>query len=46
MLEDLVAAAVGDALRQYRARYGVTSEEQMKRTMAGQDLGSLLGGLG
>jgi nucleoid-associated protein EbfC len=45
MLEDLVAAALGDALRQYRGHYGATSEEQMQKLMAGKDLSSLLGGL-
>jgi DNA-binding protein YbaB len=43
MLEDLVAAAVGDALRQYRARYGVSSQESMQKLMGGADLGGLMG---
>jgi len=46
MLEDLVAAAVSDALRQYRARFGATSAEQAQKMMSGQGgLGSLLSGL-
>jgi nucleoid-associated protein EbfC len=45
MLEDLVAAALGDALRQFRTRYGVTSDEQMQKMLAGKDVSSLLGGL-
>lgn len=45
MLEDLIAAAFNDALRQYRARYGATAQEQMQKLMAGSDLTSLLGGL-
>lgn len=42
MLEDLVAAAITDALRLYRQRYGATAEEQMQKMMAGADLGSLM----
>jgi nucleoid-associated protein EbfC len=42
MLEDLVAAAITDALRLYRQRYGATAEEQMQKLMAGADLGSLM----
>lgn len=42
MLEDLVAAAVNDALRLYRAKYGATAEEQMQKMMAGADLGALM----
>ncbi len=49
MLEDLVAAAFDDALRQYKAKYGATVDEQMQKMMAGQDLmglmGPLMGGL-
>src|SRR5689334_14623980 len=45
MLEDLVAAAVNDVLRQYRARYGGSAQEQMQKLMAGQDLTGLIGGL-
>ncbi len=41
MLEDVVAAAVNDALRQYRARFGTTAQEQMQKLMAGKDLGGL-----
>ena len=33
MLEDLVAAAVGDALRQHRDRFGGTPEEQMQKIL-------------
>jgi DNA-binding protein YbaB len=46
MLEDLIAAAVEDALRQYRERFGVSAEEQMQRTLGGDGgLGSLFAGL-
>lgn len=43
MLEDLVAAAVGDALRRWRERYGATPEEQMQKVMAQMDMGALMG---
>ena len=49
MLEDLIAAAFGDALRRWKERYGATPDEQLSKLMAGSDmsaLGSLLGGLG
>jgi DNA-binding YbaB/EbfC family protein len=50
MLEDLIQAAMNDALRQYKQRYGATAEEQMQKLLGGSDmggmLGSLLGGLG
>lgn len=42
MLEDLVAAAMNDALRLYRQRYGATAEEQMQKLMAGADLGAMM----
>jgi DNA-binding YbaB/EbfC family protein len=45
MLEDLVAAALGDALRQWRTRFGVGPEEQIQRLLAQSDLGRLLGPL-
>lgn len=45
MLEDLVAAAVGDALRQYRTRFGASAQEQVQKLLAGKDLGGLLGPL-
>ncbi len=45
MLEDLVAAALADALRQWRGRFGASPEEQIQRMLAGSDLGSLLGPL-
>src|SRR4051812_40516998 len=45
MLEDLVQAAVTDALRQYRQRYGATAEEQMQKLMSGSDLSAMLGPL-
>jgi DNA-binding protein YbaB len=31
LLEDLIAAALSDALRQHRERYGATPDEQMQR---------------
>ena len=43
MLEDLIAAALGDALRQYRAKYGASSQEAMQKLMGGADLGGLMG---
>ena len=46
MLEDLVAAALGDALRQYRAKYGASSQEAMQKLMGGADLGGLMGMFG
>ena len=38
MLEDLIAAALGDALRRYQQRFGATAEEQLQRSF-GDDLG-------
>jgi DNA-binding YbaB/EbfC family protein len=43
MLEDLVASALADALRQYRGKYGATANEQMQRLFSGSDLGALMG---
>lgn len=43
MLEDLVAAAMDDALRQWRARYGATPEEQLQKLFANADLSALMG---
>jgi nucleoid-associated protein EbfC len=45
LLEDLVATALRDALRQYRARFGVTADEQMRGMLGGADLGALMGAL-
>ena len=51
MLEDLIAAAFSDALRQFQARFGANAEEQMKKSLGGaggSELGplmSLLGGM-
>jgi hypothetical protein len=45
LLEDLVGAAVNDALRQYRNRFGASPEEQMQRLMGGGGGASLLGPL-
>jgi len=45
MLEDLVSAALNDALRQHKARYGATVEEQFNKVLAGADLSSLMGPL-
>lgn len=42
MLEDLIAAAINDALRQYKTRFGATPEEQIQKLMAGSDMGGLL----
>lgn len=48
MVEDLVAAATNDALRQLKNRFGATPEEQLTKALggAGGMLGPLLGGLG
>ena len=46
MLEDLIGAAVNDALRQHRDRFGGTPEEQMQKILKkGGGGGGLLGGL-
>ena len=45
MLEDLVAAAINDALRQYRQRFGASPEEQMQKLFAGGGMASMLGPL-
>ena len=46
LLEDLVAAATNDALRQYRNRFGASPEEQMQRLLgSGGGMGQLLGPL-
>jgi hypothetical protein len=45
MLEDLVAAALNDALRQYKARYGASPDEQIQKMLGGSDLGALMGPL-
>ena len=45
MLEDLIAAAMNDALRAYGNRYGKTPDEQLQKALAGSDLGALLGPL-
>jgi DNA-binding YbaB/EbfC family protein len=46
MLEDLIAAALSDALRQYTSRYGATPEEQVQKMLGSSPLGAMLGGLG
>ncbi len=45
MLEDLVQAAMTDAMRQYRNKFGATVEEQVGKLMGGGALGSLIGPL-
>lgn len=45
MLEDLIHSALSDAFRQQGERFGATPEEQMKKSLAGADINSLLGGL-
>lgn len=42
MLEDLISAAMNDALRLYRQKYGASAEEQMSKMMGGADLGALM----
>ena len=46
MIEDLITAAMNDALRQHKIRYGGTVEEQFHKMLAGADLGGLLGMFG
>lgn len=49
MLEDLITAALGDALRRHQQRFGASAEEQLQRSLGddvGGLLGPLLGGLG
>lgn len=45
MLEDLMAAATNDALRQYRSRFGASPEEQLQKMFAGGGMASMLGPL-
>jgi DNA-binding YbaB/EbfC family protein len=45
MLEDLVAAALNDATRQYRQRFGTTAEEQIQKLLGNSGMGSLMGPL-
>jgi hypothetical protein len=46
MLEDLIGAALSDALRQHRTRFGANPEEQMARMMRSSDMGALMAMLG
>lgn len=45
MVEDLVAAAMNDALRQWRNRFGSSPEEQIQKLFASGGMGQLLGPL-
>jgi DNA-binding protein YbaB len=45
LLEDLVAAAVGDALRQYRSRFGSSPDEQVQKMLGGSGLAGMMGPL-
>ncbi len=45
MLEDLIVVAVNDALNKYKMKFGATPEEQLQRSLASSDIGSLLGPL-
>jgi DNA-binding protein YbaB len=45
MLEDLIAAAGNDALRQYRQRFGATPEEQVQKLLGTSGMGAMLGPL-
>jgi DNA-binding YbaB/EbfC family protein len=45
MLEDLVAAAVGDALRQYKERFGASPDEQIQKMLGAGGMGAMLGPL-
>lgn len=46
MLEDLVMAAVNDALRQHRERFGATPEDQLARVFKSLDPAAMMGMLG
>lgn len=46
MLEDLVAAALANALKTHQQRYGATPDEQMQKLMHGADLGGLAAMMG
>lgn len=46
MLEDLVGAAVNDALRQHRERFGATPEEQLSRVFKNVDPSAMMGMFG
>ena len=45
MLEDLIAAALSDALRNHQQRFGGSTSERMSKLMGDSGLGSLLGPL-
>ena len=45
MLEDLIVVAVNDALQKYKNKFGATPEEQLQRSLANSNIGSLLGPL-
>ena len=45
MLEDLIVVAINDALQKYKTKFGATPEEQLQRSLANSDIGSLLGPL-
>lgn len=45
MLEDLVLAAMNDALRQYRSRFGASPDEQIQKALGGADMMALMGPL-
>jgi DNA-binding YbaB/EbfC family protein len=45
MLEDLVMAAVNDALRQYRSRFGASPDEQVQKMLGAGGLGAMMGPL-
>ena len=45
MLEDLVQAALADALGQYTRRYGASAQEQLQKLAGDSDLGGMLGPL-
>jgi DNA-binding YbaB/EbfC family protein len=46
LLEDLISAALGDALRQHRERFGATPEEQLGRVFKNADMGGMMGMMG
>ena len=44
MIEDLIQAAIEDALRKYREQFGTTPEEQIQKALGSTGLGAMFGG--
>ena len=45
MLEDLIAAAITDALRQYKLRFGASPDEQIQKMLGASGMGGMMGPL-